>query len=92
MALAGRILTSLVGAFVLWLAVTMAVSPALIVPVPKHGESPQRVEYERTVTTEVSRYVAAGLLGFFGLTLVVAPWRKRGRTAVPSDPGAPRQG
>jgi hypothetical protein len=89
--LVGRIIASLVGAFVLWLAVTMAFSPALIVPVPKHGENPQRVEYERTLTTEVSRYIASGLLGFFGLTLVVAPWRKRTATA-PSDPGAPRQG
>lgn len=91
MALAGRILASLVGAFVLWLAVTMAFSPALIVPVPKHGENPQRVEYARTTTTEVSRYVAAGLLGFFGLTLIVAPWRRRAST-TPSDPGVPRQG
>lgn len=87
----GKVLASAVGAFVLWLAVTMAISPALIVPVPKHGENPQRVVYERTVTTEVSRYIAAGLLGFFGLTLAVVPWRKRPEGAS-TQSDAPRQG
>jgi hypothetical protein len=76
-ALAGRILTTLLGVLALWLALTMALSPALIVPIPKHGELPQRVDFDPTWTTEIARYVAAGLLGFLGLTLALAPWRKR---------------
>ena len=90
MTLPGRILATAIGVLILWLAVTMAVSPALIMPVPKHGEAPERVLYERTLTTEIARYVSAGLLGFLGLTIAVAPWRKR---KPPSDPSsAPRQG
>ena len=76
MKIAGRIVISLTGVFCLWLAVTMALSPALIVPVPEHGEAPERIAYDPTLTTEIARYVAAGLLAFFGLTLAVAPWRK----------------
>ncbi len=92
MALAGRILATLIGTAVLWLAVTMAISPALIVPVPKHGETPERIVYERTMTTELSRYIASGLLGFFGLTLAVAPWRRRSQPTAAPDAGPPRQG
>ena len=77
MKIAGRVLASVIGVFVIWMAVTMALSPELIVPIPKHGELPEQPEFERTMTGEVARYVAAGLLGFFGLTLAVAPWRKR---------------
>lgn len=80
---AGKILATVIGVFVIWLAVTMAISPALIVPVPGHGDAPERITFERTATTEISRYVAAGLLGFFGLTLAVAPWRKRNPPSVP---------
>jgi hypothetical protein len=76
--LIGRIFASVLGLGVLWLAVTMAVSPDLIVPIPEHGGTPQRVDYEPTFATEAPRYIAAALLGFFGLTLAVAPWRRRG--------------
>jgi hypothetical protein len=77
MKLAGRILTSVLGLGLLWFAVTMALSPELIIPIAKHGEMPQRVDYEPNLTTHIARYATAGLLGFFGLTLAVAPWRKR---------------
>jgi Na+-transporting methylmalonyl-CoA/oxaloacetate decarboxylase beta subunit len=75
--LAGRVLVSVVGVAIVWLAITMALSPALIVPIPKHGEPPQRVLYEPTLTTEVARYVSAGLLAFLGVTIAAAPWRRR---------------
>jgi hypothetical protein len=75
--LAGRILTTLIGALILWAAVSMAVSPDLIVPIPKHGQPPVRVTFEPNLTTEIARYIAAALLGFFGLTIALAPWRKR---------------
>jgi heme A synthase len=81
---AGRILATLIGLAVIWLAVTMAVSPSLIVPIPKHGEAPERVAFEPTLTTEIARYVAAGLLGFLGLTIAAAPWR-RGKDAAPRE-------
>jgi hypothetical protein len=75
--LAGRLLATLVGLAIVWLAVTMAISPALIMPIPKHGEAPERVLYEPTLTTEIARYVSAGLLAFLGLTIAAAPWRRR---------------
>jgi hypothetical protein len=84
---AGRILATVVGVFVLWIAVTMALSPDLIVPVPSHGATPERIVFERTWTTEIARYISSGLLGFFGLTLAVAPWRRRkGGGSAPSGP------
>jgi hypothetical protein len=46
-------------------------------PIPKHGEAPERVLYEPTLTTEIARYVSAGLLAFLGLTIAAAPWRRR---------------
>jgi hypothetical protein len=77
LALAGRILATFIGVLIVWLALTMAISPALILPIPKHGEAPERVLYEPTLTTEVARYVSAGLLGFLGVTIAAAPWRKK---------------
>lgn len=74
---AGRVLATIIGVLLLWFAITMAVSPALIVAVPKHGELPERITFEPTLVTEVSRYIAAALLGFFGLTLAIVPWRKK---------------
>ena len=75
--LTGRVFATLLGAILIWFAVTMALSPELIIPIPEHGTMPERVAYDPNVTTEIARYVASGLLGFFGLTLAVAPWRRR---------------
>lgn len=75
--LAGRILTTLLGLGLMWFAVSMAVSPSLIIPIAEHGVMPERVEYEPTLASELARWIAAGLLGFFGLTLAVAPWRRK---------------
>ena len=77
MRLVGRIFTSVLGVGLIWFAVTMALSPDLIIPIAKHGEMPERVPFEPNLTTEIARYVSAGLLAFFGLTLAVAPWRRR---------------
>ncbi len=73
----GRLFTTLIGVFLLWLAVTMAAGTTLIRP-SATDEGEPRLEITRTWYGEAMRYGSAGLLGFLGLTLAVAPWRRRG--------------
>ena len=81
MKLVGRVFVTLLGVIIVWFAVTMAWSPELIIPIPEHGTIPEQVAYEPTLTTEIARFATAGLLGFFGVTLGLAPWRNRGSKA-----------
>ncbi len=73
-----RIIAGVVGAFLVWLAVSLAINPSVIRPSATEPEAvAERVEFERTWYGEAARYGAAGLLGFFGLTIALAPWRGR---------------
>lgn len=74
MRMSARILTTLAGVFLLWMAVSMALGFTLIRP-SATGEGHAPLEITRTWYGEAARFGAAGLLGFFGLTLALAPWR-----------------
>lgn len=81
MTLAGRLACTLFGLVIVWMAITMAVGDSLIAPsATADGEA--ELTITRTWYGEVMRFAAAGLLGFLGATLTVAPWR---RTAKPAS-------
>lgn len=75
MKIAGRILASALGALLVWMAVSMALGDGLIAPSATQDGRPP-LEVTRTWYGELMRFAAAGLLGFFGVTLAVAPWRR----------------
>lgn len=76
MKLIGKILATLIGVIVIWLAVTMAFGLALISP-STTAEGEVSLAITRTWYGEIARYGSAGLLGFLGVTLAAAPWRAR---------------
>ncbi len=79
----GRIGATLAGVFVLWLAVSFALRPEIVRPstTEQRLSQDERVEVQRTWYGEAARWSAIGLMGFFGVTLVVAPWRRPRSTA-----------
>jgi len=76
MKIIGKILGSVIGLFLVWMAVTMAMGVTLIAPSATHGDEAPLV-ITRVWYGEIARYASAGLLAFLGVTLAVAPWRKR---------------
>lgn len=81
---------TVVGLLVLWMAFTMAFSHELIRPSATEPEAPEeRVEITRTWYGEAMRVASAGLLGFFGVTLIAAAWRRPRDKAKDDGPRTP---
>lgn len=75
----GKILASLAGVFVVWLALSFALRPEIVRPsaTEQRVAEEERAAITRTWYGEAARWSAVGLMGFFGVTLIVVPWRGR---------------
>ncbi len=75
----GKLFASLAGVFVVWLALSFALRPEIVRPSATEGRVPEaeRAAITRTWYGEVARWGAVGLMSFFGVTLIVVPWRGR---------------
>lgn len=74
---ASRIIAAVIGAAIISLAVIGAVDPeALYQASATQPDDPAaRVSAEPTWYATLARYVGAALLAFFGVTILLAPWR-----------------
>lgn len=71
---AGRLTATLAGLVLVWMAVTMLIGDSLIAP-SATSEGEAELVITHTWYGEAMRYASAGLLGFLGATLAIAPWR-----------------